>query len=37
MSYELYQGDCLEIMDELIEKGIKVDMILTDPPYERGM
>ena len=37
MSYELYQGDCLEIMDELIEKGIKVDMILIDPPYERGM
>ena len=29
----LYQGDCLEIMDKLIEEGIKVDMILTDPPY----
>ena len=33
MSYKLYQGDCLEIMDELIENGIKVDMVLTDPPY----
>ena len=31
--YKLYQGDCLEVMDKLIEKGIKVDMILTDPPY----
>ena len=33
MKYKLYQGDCLEIMDELIEEGVKVDMILTDPPY----
>lgn len=31
--YELYNGDCLEIMDRLIEKGIKVDMILCDLPY----
>ena len=30
---ELYNGDCLEIMDKLIKEGIKVDMILTDPPY----
>lgn len=30
---KLYNGDCLEIMDILIEKGIKVDCILTDPPY----
>lgn len=31
--YKLIQGDCLEEMDELITSGIKVDMILTDPPY----
>ena len=30
---KLYKGDCLEIMDDLINQGIKVDMILTDPPY----
>ena len=30
---KLFHGDCLKIMDELIENGIKVDMILTDPPY----
>lgn len=30
---DLYQGDCLEVMDELIEKGVKVDAIITDPPY----
>ena len=31
-SYELYKGDCLEVMDELIEQGVKVDMILCDSP-----
>lgn len=31
--YELYKGDCLEVMDRLIEQGIKVDMVLCDPPY----
>lgn len=30
---KLYNGDCLEIMDELIKQGIKVDAIITDPPY----
>ena len=33
MDYKIYQGDCLEVMDRLIEEGIKVDMVLTDPPY----
>ena len=30
---ELYKGDCLEVMDELIAKGVVVDAIITDPPY----
>ena len=30
----LIQGDCLEVMDELIREGIKVDAIITDPPYQ---
>ena len=30
---DLRQGDCLAEMDKLIERGVKVDMILTDPPY----
>ena len=30
---KLYNGDCLEVMDELIKQGIKVDAIITDPPY----
>ena len=33
MDYKIYQGDCLEVMDKLIKEGIKVDMVLTDPPY----
>ena len=32
-NYEIYKGDCLEVMDKLIEEGVKVDCILTDPPY----
>lgn len=30
---KLYNGDCLEVMGMLIEEGIKVDAIITDPPY----
>lgn len=30
---KLIQGDCLEVMDSLISQGIKVDAIITDPPY----
>lgn len=29
----LYKGDCLEVMDKLIADGVKVDAIITDPPY----
>jgi site-specific DNA-methyltransferase (adenine-specific) len=31
---DLYNGDCLKVMDKLIEEGIKVDAIVTDPPYK---
>jgi len=30
----LINGDCLEEMDKLIKQGIKVDAIITDPPYK---
>ena len=33
---KLIQGDCLEVMDNLIEQGIKVDAIITSPPYNIG-
>ena len=31
--YKIYNGDCLEVMDRLIEEGIIVDAIICDPPY----
>ena len=33
MDVKLYNGDCLEIINELILKNIKVDAVITDPPY----
>ena len=30
---ELIHGECLEEMDKLIERGVTVDAIITDPPY----
>lgn len=30
---KLFFGDCLEIMDQLIKDGVKVDAIISDPPY----
>ena len=30
---KLIYGDCLEKMDKIIDKGIKVDAIITSPPY----
>ncbi len=29
----LMQGDCLKQMDLLIKRGVKVDAIITDPPF----
>ena len=31
---KLYNEDCLIAMDRLIEDGVKVDAIITDPPYQ---
>ena len=33
MKLDLYNGDCLGVMDKLIEQGVTVDAIITDPPY----
>jgi site-specific DNA-methyltransferase (adenine-specific) len=30
---ELIKGDCLEEMQKLIDRGVKVDAVITDPPY----
>ena len=29
----LIQGDCIEEMQKLIDERVKVDLVLTDPPY----
>ena len=31
---KLINGDCLEVMDELIAKGVVVDLTVTSPPYD---
>ena len=31
--FELYNEDCIEVIQQLIDKGIKVDAVITDPPY----
>ena len=31
--YKLYNQDCIQVMQEMREKNIKVDHIITDPPY----
>ena len=32
--FQLFKGDCIEVMDELIKKGINVDLTVTSPPYD---
>lgn len=32
-NYKLFFGDCLEVMDKLIEEEVAFDAIITDPPY----
>lgn len=32
-NYELYHGDCLAVMDEMISSNVSVDMVLCDLPY----
>ncbi len=34
---QLYNGDCFEIMEEMIQKGVKVDAIITSPPYNMNL
>ena len=31
---DIYNEDCLVTMDRMIAKGIKVDAVITDPPYK---
>ena len=31
---ELYNGNCLDVLQTLIDKGVLFDAIITDPPYQ---
>ena len=31
---KVYNADCLEIMQRLVNKGMQVDAIITDPPKD---
>ncbi len=33
MKVQIEHGDCLEVMAKMIEAGIQVDSVVTDPPY----
>ena len=33
MTCRLIHGDCIKEMNKLIDEGVKVDLVLTDPPY----
>jgi DNA modification methylase len=32
----IFQGDCIDVIKELIKQDVQVDSIVTDPPYELG-
>ena len=32
--YRVINGECLEVMDTLIQEGITVDAIICDPPID---
>ena len=32
----LINGDCIKEMQKLIDDGVQVDSVVTDPPYELG-
>lgn len=33
MSIKLYNDDCFNVFKEMIQEDVKVDLVLTDPPY----
>ena len=34
MDFKLYKGECISILENLVNDGVQVDAIITDPPYE---
>lgn len=34
MDSKLYLGNCIDVLDNLIADGVKVDLTVTSPPYD---
>lgn len=34
---EIYNEDCIDFMDNMAESGLKIDIVLTSPPYNIGI
>ncbi|MEO1715771.1 MAG: site-specific DNA-methyltransferase [Planctomycetota bacterium] len=34
--WQVYQGDALVVLPQLVAAGLQVDLVLTDPPYSSG-
>lgn len=32
--FEIYQNDCLKVMKMMVKNGVKIPLIIMDPPYE---
>ena len=30
----LYNGDCNDLLEQMIQNNVQVDMVLTSPPYD---
>ena len=33
---KLHNEDCIKQMQKMIDEGVQVDSVVTDPPYELG-
>ena len=32
-NYKIYNGNCFDVMHQLVDRNVKVDAIICDPPY----
>lgn len=34
-NFSVYNGDCIDVMDDMVNNGITVDLTVTSPPYDQ--
>lgn len=34
-NFTVYNGDCIDVMDEMVDNGVTVDLTVTSPPYDQ--